>query len=239
MSDISHGTAARIRIAILCTCAAVSLAVFALLLRQWSASASAATSPSMIVPLLGFCVALCTGIAVGVWWPNMRTESVPDEAGNTPRETPTMPSEPEVRTDDTPTVSALMEEEHIIGARPDVSATEVDVAPNPEPMPDAIPETMPEPRPEPMPQAATPTPAVTIDDLPRDEALSAKDEVIRSLENIVKENRDRWADYEIDRELLESKIQNLEAELRIAHQIIENGGEDQDVFVPPQVFSRA
>ena len=85
--------------------------------------------------------------------------------------------------------------------------------------------------------AATP---IAIDDKPEADALAAKDEVIRSLENIVNENRDKWSDFEAERERLQARIQSLEAELRVASDLIEGGLEDAspDALVAPQVLSR-
>lgn len=93
---------------------------------------------------------------------------------------------------------------------------------------------------EPEPVVTAP-PAATIDELPLDEALAAKDEVIESLENIVKENRDRWSNFEVERDELNEKIRNLNAELRIASDIIEglHGDSDDVTYDPPQVLGRA
>ncbi|MEO1574096.1 MAG: hypothetical protein AAFU65_03960, partial [Pseudomonadota bacterium] len=80
---------------------------------------------------------------------------------------------------------------------------------------------------------------VAIDDKPQAEALAAKDEVIRSLETIVKENQDRWADFEAEREQLQRRIANLEAELRVASDLIEHGTDEaQDALVAPQVLNQ-
>ncbi|MFK7886320.1 MAG: hypothetical protein AB8G16_05585 [Gammaproteobacteria bacterium] len=238
MADTPTDNAPRSKATALILVAVAALAAYLLLLRQWPGADASANPPSMVLPLLGFCIALCAGIAVGLWWPSMRSASAREP--QTPE--PTAPDAATdsqaavvVRTDDTPTVSALMEEEHIIGATPSPKLT-------PEPDPEInvqIPDPVARDTDIEKPTAPALHPSVAIDDLPRDEALTAKDEVIRSLENIVKENRDRWADFEQDRDALEAKINNLKSELRIAHQIIENGGDDQDVFTPPQVLSRA
>lgn len=80
---------------------------------------------------------------------------------------------------------------------------------------------------------------VAIDDKPQAEALAAKDEVIRSLESIVKENQDRWADFEAEREQFETRIRNLEAELRVATDLIEHGSDTpEEDLVAPQVLKQ-
>ena len=212
MSDSTQHSSPIARIVTLILVAGAALVAYLVLLRQWPESQSDA--PAFMLPLVGFGVALCAGIAVGLWWPTRRPAMDDDAVQNTDAEVMSTEAVESVHTDETPTVSALTEEEHIPGA--------VQSPPAP-------------------PPPAAPAPAqtsVAIDDRPRDEAMAAKDEVIRSLENIVKENRDRWADFEQDRDALETKVKNLEAELRIAQQIIENGGDEHDVFMSPQVLSR-
>lgn len=83
--------------------------------------------------------------------------------------------------------------------------------------------------------------SVAIEQATLDAALAAKDEMIESLENIVKENRDRWSDFEVQRDALDTKIQRLEEELRIASQIIEGSRDADDDYSleRPQVLSRA
>lgn len=220
MSDSTQYTSPVARIAILIVVTGAALVAYLVLLHQWQVAESGSTSLAPL--LLGFGIALCAGLAVGLWWPTQRDQEVQRSDQEAEAETVAAAPVATVHTDDTPTVSALMEEEHIPGSSP-AAAPAAPVAP----MAPASPA-----RAEPV------HPSVAIDDRPRDEAMSAKDEVIRSLENIVKDNRDRWADFEQDRDALEAKIKNLESELRIAQQIIENGSDDPDAFVSPQVLSR-
>ncbi len=79
---------------------------------------------------------------------------------------------------------------------------------------------------------------VAIDDKPQSEALAAKDEVIQTLETIVKENRDRWADFDAERERMTNRIRDLEAELRVANDLIEHGTDQDEVAAVPQVLNQ-
>ncbi|MEM6638752.1 MAG: hypothetical protein AAF610_02525 [Pseudomonadota bacterium] len=89
-----------------------------------------------------------------------------------------------------------------------------------------------------IPPTITESAPVAIDDKPLAEALAAKDEVIASLESIVNENRDQWANFEAEREALTKRIGELEAELRVAGDLIdEPASKASGIDVGPQVLT--
>jgi hypothetical protein len=74
-------------------------------------------------------------------------------------------------------------------------------------------------------------------------ALAARDQVIASLEAIVKENREKWGAYEQERDALLARVASLEAELQGAHDLIESAHQTARLPLPddigPQVLGRA
>lgn len=210
---------------------------------------SAGSASAWLGMVLGIGVTFGGGLLLGRWWPG-RTSLV-IEPGDAIEPAPRVDAQaPDSHTSQpAETVSALIDEEHIVGLD-DVPA------PVEEPAPAETQDT-PADRayghdvitPEQLinddyPTVAMHIPAakpVAIDDKPQPEALAAKDEVIRSLEDIVKENRDRWSNYEAEREKLRSRIAHLEAELSVASDLIENGSGDEsgDAVIAPQVLNRA
>lgn len=242
----------------------VALCVF-LMLDYWQQQ-----NGSLLLSLIGFGLALGTGIQLGRWWPTQASsESAPAQVRDDeqPQPEPVERTEPILVSTASDNVSALADEEHVVTVKGDdgpktaraeqssatdqqdtvvASANEDDSTGDRDDPTSAANKEQPDTA---LDLAAgdaealadIPTPAVaasTAADAARVAALAAKDQVIESLENIVKENRDRWSNFEAEREELDRKIESLEDELRIATELFETGPRDQP-SERPQVLSRA
>lgn len=216
---------------------------------------SAGSASAWLGMLLGVGVALAGGLVLGRWWPGRAgAETSPDVGPVADDASPGAAQDAgaDAYAYAADAVSALVDEEHIVGEaaspQPDADLdADLDTDSDVDQPTHASSQGHQFITPDMLinddhPTVAMHIPAahpVAIDDKPESEALAAKDEVIRSLESIVKENRDRWSDFDAEREQLKRRISDLEAELRVATDLIEHGTDDaQDSLVAPQVLSQ-
>ncbi len=262
VSDVSTSHTGRIAPVWLVVLCVGALTFYLLMLRSSPAPAKGA----LVLPLVGFALAWGAGICLGLWWPTRPRRDAQVVQKQTETEAEPVPdvATPVARH------SALVEEEHIVGGhqlhvKADTTTNQADFDGAMETVAITLPVELP---PENDAPDTTPTDVERqrdeLDEVlaasdqndaaPEDtsaqsntdrkefeDALNARDQVIESLEDIVKENRDRWSDFEAQRDELREKIENLEAELRIANDIIDGarGTSDDEPFERPQVLSRA